>query len=477
MDAERLGTQRSGPRCSAGARRVGRRLAFEALEGRRLLAAQYDFAVNLYADGGGVPGELIGNDTVQTGDAFFVEITAEDLRPGALGLRSLTLDIAWDPQVFQVLDDPFDPLDPASPLVTSAFPLWRRGLLDNESGEIDRLRGGALLSVDAGRPIGADGAERFCLLHFRALEPAEYSPLHVRSGTVGFIPVRRYSQADLSFESQLITVVERSAADPAVSLVTASAEEDHALAETDGVSAEAEATPPVSWQNPLSPSDVNGRDGTTPLDALIAINYINERDGDPTLPEIQAAPPPFYDVNGDHRCTANDALLILNALETQTNHSAEGEAFELPDQAAAATESDAVPPAAGTTTQVAYVKTPEVAAPGADAGLPEWRQLADPWIGMPMPFPVDGARPGDSLPGRPEHTCLRPDRASAAAAILRRQERQQRGHAVRLARAADGSPSSLAWLPLAPDLEDVLDTLAAAQTRGRDGEICVWDRA
>ena len=92
-------------------------LCIESLEERQMLA-QYAFEMNLYQDAGGEPGELIASDSVQVGDSFFVEITAEDLRAEPLGLRGLGLRIRWDPQAFEEIDTPFDPAASDSPLVT-----------------------------------------------------------------------------------------------------------------------------------------------------------------------------------------------------------------------------------------------------------------------------------------------------------------------------------------------------------------------
>ena len=192
---------------SAPARPAGRRWRFEALEDRRLLAAQYDFAVNLYADAGGVPGELLAGDTVQAGESFFVEITAEDLRPGGLGLRSMGLHVGWDPQVLREIDEPFDPRDPADhadDLVVPVGASRRAGQRSRPDQVLDRRA----FASGAGRAIGA-AARTVCLLHFRALQAAEYTPLFLEqpSGAIGFIPMKRpFSLDELVFESQLITV-------------------------------------------------------------------------------------------------------------------------------------------------------------------------------------------------------------------------------------------------------------------------------
>ncbi|MBI2480584.1 MAG: hypothetical protein HYV60_18745 [Planctomycetia bacterium] len=56
---------------------------------------------------------------------------------------------------------------------------------------------------------------------------------------------------------------------------------------------------PLPWQNEENTADANADGSVSPLDALVIINYINER-GAGTLP----VPPPtnivfYYDTNGD----------------------------------------------------------------------------------------------------------------------------------------------------------------------------------
>lgn len=79
-----------------------------------------------------------------------------------------------------------------------------------------------------------------------------------------------------------------------------------------------------SWQNPVNPSDVTGDGHVTPLDALVAITYLNAHPGDPSLPAPPAAPPPYYDVNGDGQCVPLDVLLVIDYINQHP--AAEGEA-------------------------------------------------------------------------------------------------------------------------------------------------------
>lgn len=189
-------------------RTVSRFLACEALENRCLLTIAA-FTINLYEDTGTGPGELIADDVVQAGERFYVEILAREYDPLAAGLRGVALDIAWDPAVFQEIDAAFEPADPTSQLVTADFPLFRAGELDNHAGTIENLAGAAFLSSGDGRAIGNAKAERFSLLHFQALQPAENSPLSMRQGlsSIVTVPVFGLEDADLYFEQPTITVM------------------------------------------------------------------------------------------------------------------------------------------------------------------------------------------------------------------------------------------------------------------------------
>jgi len=67
-----------------------------------------------------------------------------------------------------------------------------------------------------------------------------------------------------------------------------------------------------------------------PLDALIVINELNGRRFSDSLgrlpvPPPAGNPPPYYDVNGDQYATAQDALIIINYLNSQIAGEGEGE--------------------------------------------------------------------------------------------------------------------------------------------------------
>jgi hypothetical protein len=221
------------------AKRISRsrpRLRLERLEDRSLLAVA-SFAVNLYHDDGGVPGAPLADDTVEVGQSFFAQIVAREHDPGVSGLAGISLDIAWDADVLNVVE-PFDP----TKAVTPNLPLFVDGrlyqneppslpfLLDNRIrqnvGHIDGLGGSAFPASGVGQPIGSDGDDRFvkpyllglsttddhfAWLHFRA-EQAGEAVLTMRQGglRIATMPVLSLSGNQLHFETQIVTVVEPS---------------------------------------------------------------------------------------------------------------------------------------------------------------------------------------------------------------------------------------------------------------------------
>lgn len=228
------------------------RLGLERLEDRSLLAVAA-FAVNLYEDVGGVPGNPIAGDTVEVGETFFVEITAREFHPLAAGLRAVALDIAWEPTVLQEIDDPFDP----AAIVTPHLPVFRDGTLDQDAGTIDDLRGMIFLASDVARPIGNAVPERFALLHFRALEPAQASPFSIRQGRSRIVtePTQTLRSSSIDFEAQTITVVPpaaQAAPDPVESTTVDTTESAPSVEPTvimpslDAGSRDAEVPPPAA---------------------------------------------------------------------------------------------------------------------------------------------------------------------------------------------------------------------------------------
>jgi hypothetical protein len=214
-------------------RRSGNHLQFERLEQRTLLAVA-SFYFDFYEDAGGVPGALIADNTVEAGEEFFVEIRAQEHDPRFSGLADISLDIAWDAPLLDVVE-PFD----ASEAVTPNLPVLIRGtlhqdgnavfafLLNNELrrniGHIDGLGGSSLSSLGAGHPIGSDGNDRyvketlrglsttddhFAWLHFQAEQPGE-SVFTMRQGRlrISTLPVANLTAAHLRFETKTLTIV------------------------------------------------------------------------------------------------------------------------------------------------------------------------------------------------------------------------------------------------------------------------------
>ncbi|HHK41832.1 MAG TPA: hypothetical protein ENJ50_05375 [Planctomycetaceae bacterium] len=80
------------------------------------------------------------------------------------------------------------------------------------------------------------------------------------------------------------------------------------------------------WQNPNEPSDVNGRDGVTPLDVLLVVIDLNTNGARSLLPVNGAPlPPPFVDVNGDDVVSPKDILEVVSTLTALTSSSGQGE--------------------------------------------------------------------------------------------------------------------------------------------------------
>jgi hypothetical protein len=86
----------------------------------------------------------------------------------------------------------------------------------------------------------------------------------------------------------------------------------------------------ADYQNPLLRADVNKSGNVTPIDALIAINYINGPAGGvlPPDPAPPATPEYYYDVDGSGKCDAADVLAIVNVLNSVASAGGEGEAAE-----------------------------------------------------------------------------------------------------------------------------------------------------
>jgi hypothetical protein len=71
-----------------------------------------------------------------------------------------------------------------------------------------------------------------------------------------------------------------------------------------------------AWQNPVNALDVDADGSVFPLDALIVINALNT-EGAHTLTASDVTPP-YVDVNGDGFLAPLDALLVINYLNSQS---------------------------------------------------------------------------------------------------------------------------------------------------------------
>lgn len=123
---------------------------------------------NLRQDIGGIPGPVIGSGNFAIGDTFFTEILMGDIDPNAVGLVSSAVNITFNANNIKNIDNPFNPGDINSPLITAQFPVGRTGILDNNNGSIVNLGGGALPPF-IGSPLGINQLETFSLMHFQAV--------------------------------------------------------------------------------------------------------------------------------------------------------------------------------------------------------------------------------------------------------------------------------------------------------------------
>jgi hypothetical protein len=88
------------------------------------------------------------------------------------------------------------------------------------------------------------------------------------------------------------------------------------------------------FRNSNGPEDVNSDGITSPVDALMLINDLNEngsrqlRNAEGEQPTTESARPKYYpDVNADGWLTPNDVLVVFNRLNVNTQLAAEGEFF------------------------------------------------------------------------------------------------------------------------------------------------------
>ena len=70
----------------------------------------------------------------------------------------------------------------------------------------------------------------------------------------------------------------------------------------------------ADWQNPLRSLDVNNDGMASPIDALLIINRLNDRNEDFTFSPRTNQLASYFDTNGDGLSSPMDVLLVINAL-------------------------------------------------------------------------------------------------------------------------------------------------------------------
>lgn len=159
---------------------------------------------NLKTDNNGLPGTII-NNPLNVGDKFFVEVLFGDLRPNAVGIASSAVNLSFDPNQVQNINNPFNAAPITSTLVTSKFPFGRTGTLDNMNGLITNLGGGSLPVFGIGSPLGINQLETFSLLHFQIVGSGNSSiNLNVDLEQTGFANGTLANPQSLSQFSQVI---------------------------------------------------------------------------------------------------------------------------------------------------------------------------------------------------------------------------------------------------------------------------------
>jgi hypothetical protein len=137
------------------------------------------FQLKLYEDNNGTVGnEITGNNPI-LGNSFFAEILVGDIRTNATGLIINALDFGFAADVAQNTNNFADIGNVNSPLITSAFPLFRGGTLDNTNGLIDNLSGGSVPQASQGTAIGINQLSRFSLLRFNVVGTRDNSNLNL----------------------------------------------------------------------------------------------------------------------------------------------------------------------------------------------------------------------------------------------------------------------------------------------------------
>jgi len=82
----------------------------------------------------------------------------------------------------------------------------------------------------------------------------------------------------------------------------------------------------AEWQNSINRYDIDNSGYVSPIDVLLAINYINANFPNTTLPSPRPIGAPFYDVTGDGQLNPEDILQVIIEVNSQ-NTQGEGEYY------------------------------------------------------------------------------------------------------------------------------------------------------
>ncbi len=157
--------------------------------------------INLFQDNNGTLGDVIESDEAVLGDNFFVEIKLGDIRTDAAGLVAAALDLGFSADVAQNIDDFSD----LTSIITSDFPLFQTGTVNNTTGTINNLGAGSL-PTDNGSLLGVNQSDRFVLLHFTTTDDRDDSQivLDLDTSQTGYADGLFADPADTQFSRTLI---------------------------------------------------------------------------------------------------------------------------------------------------------------------------------------------------------------------------------------------------------------------------------
>ncbi len=157
--------------------------------------------INLFQDNNGTLGDLIGTNEAILGDNFFVEIKLGDIRTDAAGLVTAALDLGFAADVAQNINNFSD----LTSILTSEFPLFPTGTLNNTTGTIDNLGAGSL-PPSFGSAIGVNTSDRFALLRFSTTDDRDDSQivLDLDASQTGFADGLFADPTDTQFSRTLI---------------------------------------------------------------------------------------------------------------------------------------------------------------------------------------------------------------------------------------------------------------------------------